>query len=312
MFNFVKVLSSNKAAFKAIPPFKLETGAFTFQLLIFIFVLSCYSGLFSESGPAEAQADQTISIAVTIPPQAYFVSRIGGDAVKVETLMPANADHETYEPNMSQLGRLKGVQLFFRIGHPAFVFESLWLNKLLHEGGDKAAVVVDMFTPEQFIPGDIHVWESFAGGRSMAHATVTELKKLNPSRSQFFEENYLKLSAEIDELEKSAKQSLAWRKRASIVAYHPAWGYLCRELQVEQLAFEHEGKDPSPVLIAQILKRAKVEGITQILADRHAPQASVEMIASELHGKVVIVDPLEPDWLENMRRITTAISKALN
>ena len=31
------------------------------------------------------------------PPQAYFVDRIGGDAIVVETMVPAGAEPHTYE-----------------------------------------------------------------------------------------------------------------------------------------------------------------------------------------------------------------------
>ena len=45
--------------------------------------------------PARAAA---VNVFVSVPPQKYFVERVGGKRVKVSVLVPAGADPHTYEP----------------------------------------------------------------------------------------------------------------------------------------------------------------------------------------------------------------------
>ena len=73
-----------------------------------------------------AWAASPIDVAVSIPPQKYFVQMIGGDHVTVEVLVPANAEPETYEPTPRQIARLSKVDLYMKIGVP---LEQAWLKR---------------------------------------------------------------------------------------------------------------------------------------------------------------------------------------
>ena len=255
--------------------------------------------------------DKPYPVAVTIPPQAFFVSRIGGDAVDVETMIPQTADHETFEPTMVQLRRLQKSRLYFKIGHPDFFFEAIWLSKLLAESGNGSLSVVNMFKPADYNPGDIHVWLSVAGGRTMARSAMEQLSDFIPSKKAEFEQNYAALMAELDRFETELKSSLEARKRSSILVYHPEWGYLCRELGLTQLAIENQGKEPTPGEVAQVTAQAKSAGIRLIIADRHAPKSVLVTIAGEINGTVSIIDPMALDWLGNMKSAGAAIKGAV-
>lgn len=55
---------------------------------------------------------------VSIPPQAYFASRIGGEYVDVQVLVRAGQSPHTYDPTPKQMARLAQSRIFFRIGVP--------------------------------------------------------------------------------------------------------------------------------------------------------------------------------------------------
>lgn len=68
-----------------------------------------------------------LQVFVSIPPQQTFVERIGGDQVKVESLIQGGVDPHTYEPTPGQVARFSQADLFIGIGFP---FERAWMERL--------------------------------------------------------------------------------------------------------------------------------------------------------------------------------------
>ena len=76
-------------------------------------ILLALAGLFLPSVCAAR-----LGVAVSIPPQKYFVERIGGDLVDVQVLLPPGASPHSYEPKPRQLAELADADLYFSIGVP--------------------------------------------------------------------------------------------------------------------------------------------------------------------------------------------------
>src|SRR6185295_4072733 len=94
-------------------------------LLIFIFALStCRSA-------TPAAATGRIRVAVSVPPQAYFVERIGGRHVEVEVMIPPGYSHVDYSPTPRQIVALSRARLYVAVGHPAFELEQARITPLL-------------------------------------------------------------------------------------------------------------------------------------------------------------------------------------
>ena len=70
-------------------------------------------------------------VVVSVPPQAWFVERLAGDAVEIAVLLPPGASPAHYEPSMRELQALARARLYVRVGHPGFPLEGAWLDALL-------------------------------------------------------------------------------------------------------------------------------------------------------------------------------------
>ena len=70
-----------------------------------------------------------IGIIVSIPPEAEFVEKIGGDKVKVTTMVPPGANPHTYEPLPEQLKEVSNAKIYAQIGS-GLEFETVWMDKL--------------------------------------------------------------------------------------------------------------------------------------------------------------------------------------
>ncbi len=66
------------------------------------------------------------NIVVSILPQQTFVEKIGGDKVKVRTMVKPGSDPHSYEPKPSQMKDISDANIYFPIG---LEFENTWLDK---------------------------------------------------------------------------------------------------------------------------------------------------------------------------------------
>ena len=94
-------------------------------------VLVCLLGLSLIVQPAAAGSMRVVA---TTSDLASLAQAVTGDLAQVETIIPAAADPEAFEPRPSDLARLKGASVVVRVG----LGYDHWLDKLLSMHGDAA------------------------------------------------------------------------------------------------------------------------------------------------------------------------------
>ena len=87
---------------------------------------------------------------------------------------------------------------------------------------------------------------------------------------------------------------------------HPSWGYFARDYGLTQVAIGEEGKEPTARELEQLVNLAKTENIRVIFAEPEFSVRGAEVLAAEINGTVVLVDPLAEDYLENMHLVASA------
>ncbi len=68
------------------------------------------------AGEDSGSRDGRVLAWVSIPPQKYFVEKVGGDLVDVSVVIPPGADPHIYEPTARQMQALGRADIYFRIG----------------------------------------------------------------------------------------------------------------------------------------------------------------------------------------------------
>jgi zinc transport system substrate-binding protein len=91
---------------------------------------------------AGAAAAPLLRVAVSIPPQAWLVERIGAARVAIEVMIPPGVEEETYEPTPQQLLALARARVYVAIGHPAVALETRYVLPFVRR--HPAIEVVDM------------------------------------------------------------------------------------------------------------------------------------------------------------------------
>jgi len=289
-------------------------------LLLGVFVAICLISVYIYIIPqTEEEIDRKIGVVVTIPPQAEFVERVGGDKVHVTVMVPLGASPHTYEPTPSQLREVSKAKMYAKVGS-GVEFELVWMDKIISV--NKEMLVVDCSKGIELIKGgheheeehehhgaDPHIWLSPRNAKVMVENIYQGLIQIDPANQEYYAKNKEKYLQELDELDNEITNALSGKENRKIMVYHPAWAYFARDYGLEQIPIEKEGKEPTPQGVANLIKQARENNITVIFASPQFSTKTAEVIANEIGGEVVLINPLERNYLENMRKVAKAFAK---
>lgn len=257
---------------------------------------------------------------MSVPPQAYFVERLGGEHVRVEVMVPPGTSPDTYEPTPQQVLALARARLYVAVGHPDLTFETAHLGRLLEER--PGLPVVDMAEGMAFLPleepghehgeSDPHVWVAPALVRVAADNIARALAAADPEHAAVYRENVRRFEADIETLDRFIHSRLDGLPRRRFWVYHPAWGYFAAEYGLEQVALEEEGKEAGTARLVELLETARREEVRTFFVQQGFSDKSARLIAEEIGARLVVLDPLAYDWLDNLRRVTQALEEALS
>jgi zinc transport system substrate-binding protein len=296
------------------------------RIIIVIIFIICFltAGLLIYSA-SQTQLDvndpNKISIVVSIPPEAEFVEKVGGDKVKVTTMVPAGANPHTYEPLPEQLKEVSSAKMYAQVGS-GLEFETVWMDKL--SAANKNMLVLNCSEGIAFIPNqendgdehesqyDTHVWVSPRNAKIMVENIYQGLIKIDPANKNYYKSNKDQYLQELDNEDKKINATLLTEKNRKILVYHPAWGYLCRDYNLTQISIEKNGKEPTPQGMTSLIDQAKKENIKVIFISPQFSKKSAESVASEIGGNVVMIDDLDKNYIENLNKVVEAFKNALN
>jgi len=150
---------------------------------------------------------------------------------------------------------------------------------------------------------DPHIWLSPLLVKHQAMKMEEALSQLFPEKAAFFKENLAKFIRDIDGLDADLRSLLRGKEGLKFMVFHPSWGYFARDYGLVQVAVEIEGKEPKPNQLGKLIQQAKAEDIHVIFAQPQFSTKSAKLLAAEIAGEVVFIDPLAEDWLANMRQV---------
>lgn len=286
----------------------------------------------------------TLKVFVSILPQKYFVEEIGGKRVDVNVLVKPGKSPATYEPLPDQVISLSDAKILFTIGVP---FENAFLSKIKstlkqitiidtskgikkrklehhkhddeehhddhdkHDKHDKHDDHDDHDDHHGEMIDDPHIWLSPTLVKVQAKTIYNSLVKQDPKGEDVYKKGYKNLISELDSINIELKKVFAPYKGKTIFVFHPAFGYLTDSYGLKQVAIETGGKSPSPFALEKIIQHAKSKNVKIIFVQPEFSKKSAQAIATAIDGKVVTINPLNPDYIKNLRMMAQQIKKGL-
>lgn len=270
-------------------------------------MVSCKSNQ-QKAGMAESNAKPTVT--VTIPPYKYFVEKIAGDKVDVNVMVSNGNNPETYEPNAQQMMELSNSALYLKVG--SIGFEQTWMKKLQDNAPDMKVIDTSVGIKPAQTPGgniDPHVWMSCKNARIIASNIFKALCQLEQENKTFFQKNYQQLLSSIDRQDSIIRKSFKDNPEMvrKFVIYHPILTYFARDYQLEQLAIEEEGREPSAAQLKSLIERARKQKIRYCLIQAEFANRNTTTFIKESQTKAMDINPLQADWANAMKEVSLAV-----
>jgi zinc transport system substrate-binding protein len=254
---------------------------------------------------------------VSIAPYQFLTQEIAGSDFHVQTIVPNASNPHSFEPTARQVTEMGLGVTWFRIGEP---FENKILPILkdrnpslfvkdLREGipliEEKHSLSCSHCSMDHL---DRHIWLSPKLALKQAEAITKTLSEQFPDQKEKFQQNLNLLSAKLNALDTEIEQILKPITHRILLVSHPAFGYFCKDYNLEQISVEYEGKDPRPKHLEEILTRALSESFELALALPQYNNKGAQLIAEKLHLPIHLIDPYSADYFETMRKLAHLIA----
>ena len=254
------------------------------------------------------------TIFVTITPMQSIIEEITAGDFDIEVIVPKGASPETFEPTPKQVTSFSDAELIFSTG--IIDFEQSLVERI---SGD--AEVVNLSNGIELIAGscshgnhkhkhgvDPHIWTSPRALRTMVTNAHKAIMAHYPDSVKYTESTG-RLLERIDALDTYCATRIKAEGVEAMMIYHPAYTYYARDYGIEQIAIEHDGKEPSLRQTTALIEKAKEHGVKAILRQPQYSEDKVRAIANDAGAEIIITDPLSEDILYEIERVTEIICR---
>jgi len=274
-----------------------------FCCILFILIVSTTACISEED-----QSDK-IGIVVSIPPYSEWAMAVGGEMVNVTILVPEGQSPHTYEPTPEQMIKVSKARIWIKNG----VGLEFWADKIVESNSDLD--IVDISKDVDLIPRgdgyDAHLWLSIEIAKKGVEQIYDALVVIDPENEDYYRENMEEYLDELNELDMFVKDRIGIDSQKMFIVFHPAWTYFARDYGLVQIPIEEEGKEPGPERLANIVDQARENGISVIFVEPQFSDNDAKVIANEIGGVVVSINPLSSNYIENTRTMVEALVEGL-
>ena len=239
--------------------------------------------------------EEKVNVTVSISPIKEFTELIGGDKVKVTSLIADNVEPHDVDLKPRDFEKLTKSELFIYNG----LGMEDWLEQVKEQISEDKIKYVD--TSENGNPiktdgkTDPHQWLSLKEAINQCNNIKNALEEVDPKNKTYYEENYEKVKTDFEELYNEYLPKFQSLEHKNFVTSHEAFGYLCRDFGLEQQALNDlfgEG-ELTAKKIEDLVKYCNDNGVTTIFSEEEDSQKEANTLAKEINGEVKPLYTLE-------------------
>lgn len=230
---------------------------------------------------------KTLNVVTSFSVLGDMVTQVGGDRVKVTTLVGPDGDPHTFEPSPKDSAALSKADVVVVNG---LGLEG-WLDRLVKASGTHATVVVaskgvQTHTLEEDgeTVTDPHAWNSAANGAIYAQNILAALVNADPQDKAALTARGEDYIAQLKQLDSWAKQrfSAIPQAKRKVLTSHDAFGYLGRAYGVEFMAPQgiSSESEASAAQVAALINQIKADGVKTWFMENQLDPRLVKQIAS--------------------------------
>lgn len=272
-------------------------------------VAAVFTGACARPGSGER------AVCVSIEPQRWIAEQIAGDRIKVESLMPGDANPENFDPPMSALRNASSAAAYLQIGH--LPWEEALIERVRESNPD--IKVVDTSAGIELITGthshdghshdiDPHTWSSVKNARIIAANTLAVLKSADPQNAGYYAANYTSLCERLDSLDSAFAKALAPAQGQSFMVWHPSLSYFARDYGLNQIALGSENKESTVKAMQHQIDEALSHNARVFFVQPSMDGDKSEEIINLTGARKVVIHPLDYDWWGEMKAVCNSLT----
>ena len=251
------------------------------------------------SGPGGSPGDgDRLEVVATTTVLADLVAHVGGDRVRVSSLVPKGGEVHTFDPSPQAVVALTDADLIVANG----LGLDDWLTDLAADAGAEAPIVElgEDLEGVEYLAGDEdddghgainpHVWLNVANARAYVGRLADVLAQEDPTAADEYHANAAAYDAELGELDDWIRDQIAAipPDDRKIVSFHEAFPYLADAygLEIVGVIVDAPGQDPSAGEIAALVEAIRTSGAKAVFGEAQFSDRLVRTIAAETGATV--------------------------
>lgn len=242
--------------------------------------------------PAAAQTAQRrgpLSVLATIAMIGDVVKQIGGDRIRVDTLMGAGVDPHLYKATREDVARMLRADVIFYNG---LVLEGKMSDAIIRvaRAGRPVYAVTELLPEDQLIEPegadglyDPHVWMDPRAWSRAAELIADRLANHDRANADTFRRNLAALQAKMGELDAYAERAIASipERQRVLVTAHDAFNYFSRRYGIQVLGIQGLSTESEAGV-------RRIQELVSVLAERRIPAVFVESSVSDRNVQALV------------------------
>jgi zinc transport system substrate-binding protein len=275
-------------------------------VIIFLLLISGCSNAVQTSGQKSSDGTKKLQVVTTFYPMYYFAQKVAGSSANVNLLIPNGVEPHDWEPTTQDMVKIQNADVFI---YNSRYFET-WTDKVIGSINQSNLKVVEAAKGINLINADSeeegnnnaqtsskdpHVWLSPVLAEKEVDNIAQALEQKDPKNKDQYEKNAAAFKAQLVDLDRLYKETIAKAKKKEFVTQHAAFGYLAKEYGLTQIPIAGLSPDVEPSLgkLAELANLTKKDNIKIIYFEGLTSSKVAQTLANEIGAKTEVLNPLE-------------------
>lgn len=250
----------------------------------------------------EQEPEKKISIVATFYPLQDFAESVGGDAVRVRSIVPAGVEPHDYEPTPQDIVSIYQADVFLSNGAGL----DSWAEQIRPELARRGVIVVQMSEVVSLLSASIeaggetqvpdpHFWLDPIWVEKEIEAIRDTLIARDPARREAYTRNTERYIALLADLDTAYREGLRQCEFHTIVTSHKAFAYLAQRYGFEIISVSGISPEAevSPRALAEIAGAVRRLGLRYIFFETLSSPKVAETLALEVGVETLAFNPIE-------------------
>jgi len=255
--------------------------------------------------------ENPIIIEVSIPPMVEWVEAVGGKYVRVSSLLNDHQYPDGRPLDEAIIDRLVDVNMLITLGTLSFEvpeelveikrrFRGLRIRSLTRS--EEARKLVLENEGSKLAP----IWMSPSRAKAFVKEIQRFLTEVDPEHRDYYEDRAKNYLIRLTDLEDEYDDVFRGLSNKSVMTYYPFFDYLAHDYGFFQVAFE--GSAINGVDVSSILEALEAAELRSIIFTYQFGMQQAAELAEEFDGNIVFINPLDPNYIENMMAISRILT----